>query len=114
MPSSIIIPQRVNGKSGSSARPSPIGSSTVTWKLFESEQMKDTNKMFALIGSCEDPSKLRSWQDNARKAGRLDLADAAFRRLIAILPEEAPGTVEHDFWQTVHAFEHILKEERGK
>ena len=66
--------------------------------------MKDPHKMFALIGNCDDPGKLRSWQDNARKAGRLDLADAAFRRLIAILPDEAPGTVEHDFWQTVHAF----------
>ena len=32
MPSSIIILQRVNGKSGSSARPSRNGSSTATWK----------------------------------------------------------------------------------
>jgi len=70
--------------------------------------------MLSLIGTCDDPGKLRSWHVNARKAGRQDVADAAFRRLITILPEEKPGTVEHDFWQTVHAFEHILKEERGK
>ena len=42
------------------------------------------------------------------------LADLAFRRLIAILPQEQPGTIEHDFWQTIHAFEHALTEERGK
>ena len=76
--------------------------------------MKDTQKMLNLIGACDDPDKLRSWHANARKAAHLDLADAAFRRLIAILQEEKPGTVEHDFWQTIHAFEHILKEERRK
>lgn len=76
--------------------------------------MKDLQKMLNLIGSCDDPDRLRTWHANARKAGHLELADAAFRRLIAILPEEKPGTVEHDFWQTIHAFEHILKEERGK
>jgi len=76
--------------------------------------MKNVQRMLDLIGICDDPAKLRSWRDNARNAGQLDLADAAFRRLIAILPEENPGTVEHDFWQTVHAFEQLLKEERGK
>ena len=42
------------------------------------------------------------------------IADAAFRRLISVLPKEKPGTVEHDFWQTIYAFEHVLSEERGK
>ncbi|UYN95207.1 MAG: hypothetical protein KIT25_24890 [Enhydrobacter sp.] len=76
--------------------------------------MKDVQKMLGLIGTCDDPEKLRSWHANALKAAHPDLAAAAFRRLIAILPAETPGTLEHDFWQTVHAFEHILKEERGK
>jgi hypothetical protein len=31
-----------------------------------------------------------------------------------VLPKEKPGTVEHDFWQTIHAFEHVLSEERGR
>jgi hypothetical protein len=31
-----------------------------------------------------------------------------------VLPKEKPGTVEHDFWQTIHAFKHVLSEERGK
>jgi hypothetical protein len=33
---------------------------------------------------------------------------------VEILPEEAPGTVEHDFWQMIHAFEEILGQERGR
>lgn len=28
-------------------------------------------------------------------------------------PKEKPGTIEHDFWQTIHAFEHVLSEQRG-
>jgi hypothetical protein len=44
----------------------------------------------------------------------LAIADAAFRKLISVLPSEEPGTVEHDFWQTVHAFELALSEERGR
>lgn len=65
-------------------------------------EMIDAQRMLDLIGSSDDPDKLRSWYVNARKAGCQDVADAAFRRLIAILPEEKPGTVEHDFRQTVH------------
>jgi hypothetical protein len=30
------------------------------------------------------------------------------------VPSEQPGTVEHDFWQTIQAFEFILSDERGK
>ena len=42
------------------------------------------------------------------------VADAAFRRLIEVLPEETPGSIEHDFWMTIHAFEEVLRDERGK
>jgi hypothetical protein len=51
---------------------------------------------------------------NARARGESALADAAFRKLISLVPSEHPGTVEHDFWQTVHAFEYLLTEEREK
>ncbi|MGE0716455.1 MAG: hypothetical protein AB7P02_13525 [Alphaproteobacteria bacterium] len=51
---------------------------------------------------------------NARSRGADTLASAAFRRLVFILPSEKPGTVEHDMWQMISSFEHLLKEERGK
>ena len=76
--------------------------------------MSDPAKILGLIATCDDPEKLRSWITNARKAGDNRIADAAFRRLISVLPKEKPGTVEHDFWQTIYAFEHVLSEERGK
>jgi hypothetical protein len=76
--------------------------------------MSDPAKILGLIATCDDPEKLRSWITNARKGGDKRIADAAFRRLISVLPKEQPGTVRHDFWQTIHAFEHVLSEERGK
>jgi hypothetical protein len=77
-------------------------------------ELKDHTKVLALIESCENPEKLRMWITNARKKGEASVADAAFRRLIALLPKEKPGTVEHDFWQTIFAFEYALSEERGR
>ena len=74
----------------------------------------DLDRMLEFIGSCEDPEQLRMVVENARKRGGTDLADAAFRRLVTILPSEEPGTVEHDFWRTVFTFEHVLTEERGR
>lgn len=76
--------------------------------------MSDVTKILELIGNCDDPERLRSWIKNARDKGEPRVADAAFPRLVSILPKEKPGTVEHDFWQTIHAFEHVLSEERGK
>src|SRR6266568_2548808 len=76
--------------------------------------MTDYSKILALIAACDDAGKLRTWIANARKQNQKEIEDAAFHRLIQILPKEAPGTVEHDFWRTIHAFEHMLSEERGK
>jgi len=71
-------------------------------------------KLTAFIAKCEDPAQLRTMIANAKARGEDDLALAAFRRLVLVSPSEAPGTVEHDMWQTIFAFEHLLKEERGK
>ncbi|MGR9398101.1 hypothetical protein ACU8OL_34815 (plasmid) [Rhizobium leguminosarum] len=76
--------------------------------------MSDVAKILGLIENCNDPERLRSWITNAREKGEQQVADAAFRKLVSVLPKEKPGTVEFDFWQTIHAFEHVLSEERGK
>jgi hypothetical protein len=77
-------------------------------------KMIDEGKMLKFVEQCEDTDKLKSLITNARDGGASRVADAAFRKLISILPSERPGTVEHDFWQTVHAFELTLSEERGR
>jgi len=76
--------------------------------------MTDNVKIFLVISKCDDPDKLRTLIKNARRQRETTVADAAFRRLISLVPSEKPGTVEHDFWQTVHALEFTLSEERGK
>ncbi len=77
-------------------------------------KMTDIAKVLLTISKCDEPEKLRTLIENARTQKQADIADAAFRRLISLVPSEKPGTVEHDFWQTVHAFEFTLSEERGR
>ena len=72
------------------------------------------SKMYAFVAQCDDVAKLKSLIKNARDRGDSALADAAFRKLISLVPSEHPGTVEHDFWQTIHAFEYLLTEERER
>ena len=76
--------------------------------------MADYSRILAAIAASEDPKQLRRFQENARDKGVPEIAEAAFRRLLEILPDEIPGSVEHDFWKTIHAFEELLKDERGK
>lgn len=76
--------------------------------------MSNQQRILKLIAECDDPERLRNWIDNARRGAQPTIANAAFRRLIAVLAQNEPGTVQYDFWQTIHAFEQILKEERGK
>lgn len=76
--------------------------------------MPDNTKALAAIASTTDPEKLRTLRDNAHRLGVPEVAEAAFRRLVEILPEDAPGSIEHDFWKTIFAFEELLRDERGK
>ncbi len=76
--------------------------------------MTDNSKVIAIIDSSSDPKQLRRFIENARRMKAPDVRDAAFRRLVEILPEEEPGSVEHDFWRSIHALEQVLLEERGK
>jgi hypothetical protein len=76
--------------------------------------MPDYTRQFAFIAKCNVPEELRRLIKNARGGGAGEVADAAFKKLVSILPAQRPGTLEHDFWQTLFAFEHMLTEERGK
>lgn len=76
--------------------------------------MPDNTKALAAIASATNPEKLRTLRENAQRLGDAEVEHAAFKRLIEILPEEAPGSIEHDFWKTIFAFEELLRDERGK
>lgn len=76
--------------------------------------MTDNSKILEFIDMCDDPEKLEVMICNAKEKGAFEVAEAAFRRRISLVPSERPGSIEHDFWQMINAFEHTLKEERGK
>lgn len=71
-------------------------------------------RIFGYIAKCSDKTELRNLMANARKQGAQAVEDAAFRRLVAIVPEVEPGSLAHDFWTAIQAFELLLSQERGK
>lgn len=76
--------------------------------------MTNEDKMIEFVATCSDEFQLRALIENAKKKGAVNLEVAAFRRLVSIRAEEEPGTLEHDFWQSIHALELALSEERKK
>ncbi|MDO9338880.1 MAG: hypothetical protein Q7T61_21000 [Caulobacter sp.] len=76
--------------------------------------MTDHSKLFAFIARCESPADLKEMIRKGRLQNEQALADAAFNRLITIAPAANPGTLEHDFWRTVAAFEQLRTEYNGK
>ncbi len=66
------------------------------------------------IDALDDPDKLRNYIGNARRQGSAVVERAAFARLCRIQPAAQPGTFEHDVWQSVHATEELLRQDRGK
>jgi hypothetical protein len=76
--------------------------------------VSNQKKIMAFIAQSTDVERLGSLVRNARAKGAAEVGDAAFRKLVSVVPAETLGTVEHDFWQTVQAFEFTLSEERGK
>ncbi|HEV7548017.1 MAG TPA: hypothetical protein VGO42_25905, partial [Reyranella sp.] len=78
------------------------------------EKKNNDKKILAFVERCENADELESLIRNATKLGNAMVAEAAFRKRISLVPAEQPGSVEHDFWQMVQAFEYALSEERGK
>lgn len=76
--------------------------------------MTDQTKVLAFIAKCKDPAELRGIITNATKHEAEEVRLAAFLRLIEIVPEEKPGSVEHDFWRSITAFEHLRTVANGK
>ena len=76
--------------------------------------MNTSSKILSYVTTCDDKAKLKQLIVNAKAKGDKEVEAAAFRRYIAVAPAEKPGTLEYDFWQTIHAFELVLTEERGK
>ena len=66
------------------------------------------------IERCDDPCALRRFMKNAQRLGAADVYDAAFQRLISVQPSAQVGTLAHDVWRTIYAFEELLKEERDQ
>jgi hypothetical protein len=77
--------------------------------------MSSHKKILDYVATCDNAVDLRQIIANAKgKPDAAPLAEAAFRRLIELVPGEEPGTLAFDFWRTIFAFEQMLTEERGK
>lgn len=74
----------------------------------------DYSNVLNIIEDCEDSAKLERFIGNARREGAAEVENAARRRLVGLVPGAEPGSLEHDFWQMVHAFELARSEEKGK
>lgn len=73
-----------------------------------------TQRSLDYIASCSDPDKLRQISANAQKQRNDEVREAARRRLYEVLPAEKPGTLEYEVWQSIHALEDTLSDERDK
>ena len=67
-----------------------------------------------VIATSADKGSLRNLLANARTQGSTVVEQAALRRLSQAKAASAPGSVEADFWQTIHAFEELRSQEKGK
>jgi hypothetical protein len=66
------------------------------------------------IAQCSNPKELHTMIKHGLSNGLPQITQAARLRLYAILPADEPGTLEFDVWQSIHALEDALSNERGK
>ena len=71
-------------------------------------------RILDVIERCDDPAALRRFMKNAEQRGGDDVYEAAFQRLITIQPSAQVGTIAHDVWRAIYAFEEVRREESGK
>lgn len=71
-------------------------------------------RAIAFVERCSDDKKLTQMAKNAADQGDLALEKIVLLKLYSIMPKAEPGTVEHDVWQSIHALEGALKQERQK
>lgn len=72
------------------------------------------NRMLEFVRTCDDAEALAKVRKNALAKGERQLADVAFRKMVTIVPELDPTSLDYEFWVTVNALEQTLREERGK
>jgi hypothetical protein len=66
------------------------------------------------IPGMDDADGLRTLMSNAKDQDSTIVFNAAFRRLIDLLPGEAPGSADYDFWRSTFVYEELLAEQSGK
>jgi hypothetical protein len=67
-----------------------------------------------VIENSTDAEELKRLMDSAQAMGVPSVYDAAFAKRLSVLSDDAPGTVAHDLWKSIHALEQIRSEEAGK
>lgn len=82
----------------------------------DAEDMMQPNRtrILEVVENCDDPAALRRIMKNAKERDADDVYNAAFQRLITVQPSAQVGTIAHDVWRTIYAFEQARTEERGR
>lgn len=71
-------------------------------------------KALGYIERSTDQKGLLNMAKNAAQQGEHEIEQAALRKLYSVMPNQEPGTLEYDVWQSIYALEDCLKRERGK
>lgn len=66
------------------------------------------------IREMDDPVRLKRLMRNARAQGVAEVEDAAFLKLVEVLPQATEGPFAQDAWKSIHALEEMETRDRGK